>query len=153
MTYHDYIQSPTGKPEHLEIFHCVPYEYITWHAAIYNRRSIAVAIEYDPKEDLQPEWRLMKLLTDHLKNLCIDFGLHPNRIRGHRELRGTGFWWIRGHKVLRKTCPGMKVKMGGVRKSVTLKIQESLGVEADGIWGPVTQRAFDGTRRKIRSCG
>jgi hypothetical protein len=68
---------------------------------------------------------------------------------GHRELKGTGWTMFKGSKRLRKTCPGIKVDLDKVRRSVARFMQIVLGADGfytgkvDGLFGPRSKKAFE----------
>ena len=149
ITYHDVIMDQGT------VFHTLPYREVSFHAGGYNTSSVAVALMYrctDPKtgkDTFAPTTEALKALTAHCGKLCLKFGLTPNRIFGHRELKGTG--WFRsksGSKRLRKTCPGLQVDLDKVRRAVTeymqiyLRIQGFYQGKVDGDFGKNTRKAF-----------
>lgn len=139
-TYHDVVMKQGT------VFHCLPYEEVSWHAGGYNTRSVAVALMYQctdiytKKDSYGPTSSAMKALICQLGKLCLKFGLTPYRVVGHRELKGTGWFWKRGHKRLRKTCPGLQIDLDNLRSRVALYMQIFLRLEGhyngevDGIW-------------------
>jgi N-acetyl-anhydromuramyl-L-alanine amidase AmpD len=153
-TYHYYI-SKTG-----EVSRLVPEEFITWHAAMHNGNSLAICLAYktDPafesgktkiaSLDKLPTAEMLSSLSRLLVHLCKEFKISPKEIWGHRELLGTGFIISKGHKQLRKTCPGMSIDLDLLRKDTILVIQSemaSLGLYSgniDGLWGPKSEASF-----------
>jgi N-acetyl-anhydromuramyl-L-alanine amidase AmpD len=153
ITYH-YLIGKDGT-----VFRTAPEETITWHAGGYNTESIAVSLIYktDPafesgkgkfNPDKVPTEAMMESLVELLVELCKKFKVDPLQIFGHRELFGTGFVLLKGHKALRKTCPGMAVDLDEVRENVVLELQEQMKARniyrdlIDGDWGKKSQAAF-----------
>lgn len=146
ITYHDVIMSDGT------LNHTLDYKEISWHAGGYNTGSIAVALMYkvtdEAGRDMAPTFELVDSLTQYLTQRCFEFGLTPDVIQGHRELKGTGWFFVRGHKRLRKTCPGMKVDLDKLRADVAYLMQIELrdaGLylgKADGIFGTESKKAL-----------
>lgn len=149
ITYHDIVMN-NGK-----LYHTLGYEEISMHAGGYNTGSIAVALMYivtDPatgKDTFAPSELAIKTLQRHLGKLCLQLGLTPDRIFGHRELMGTG-WFLSasGSKRLRKTCPGMQVDLDLLRTRAAKYMQLVLLVHGyykgriDGDFGPKSRAAL-----------
>lgn len=116
LTYHETVMKD-GKH-----YHTLPHEEVSWHAGGYNTTSLAVCVMYRVK-DTPPKpmiWSMIDVCTD----LCLRYGLTPDAVVGHRELKGTG--WIPGKfgsKRLRKTCPGLNIDMNKVRIEVARLMQ------------------------------
>lgn len=149
ITYHDVIMKD-GKP-----YHTLPYNEISYHAGGYNTGSIAVALMYvvtDPKtkkDTYAPTDYALKTLWCHLGKLCLRFNLTPDRIFGHRELKGTGWFFnSQGSKRLRKTCPGLQVDLDEVRKRAAIYMQLVLKMKGfyegriDGDFGKKSRAAL-----------
>jgi len=148
ITYHEVIM-PTGK-----VYHTLPYKEVSWHAAGHNKDSIAIALSYkattgEPGVNNKPPRLAMLSLYSRLSALCLRLKITPHAILGHRELKGTGFFFDRkGHKRLRKTCPGLKVDLDKVRKNVAffmqtvLKIKHLYTGKIDGDFGPESYKAL-----------
>jgi hypothetical protein len=148
ITYHDCIKEN-------KIYHTLPYDEVSWHASGYNTRSLAVAMMYrttNPgtnRAEYAPRESMLKLTQCHLAELCLRFRLAPNRIFGHRELKGTGWDWIRGRKRLLKSCPGPHVDLDLIRTNATKYMQIHLALiqlyigKIDGQWGPKSQTALN----------
>lgn len=148
--YHDTIK------EDGNIYHCVPYSEETWHAGKFNFESIAVALNYvaeakigKSKNHYSPNDKMLQSLYKHLGTLCFQKCLSPKSIYGHRELKGTGWFWNKGSKVLRKSCPGLRVILPIVRIQATKVLQLTLKANGlyqngriDGIAGPKTTSAL-----------
>jgi len=146
ITYSDIIK------ENAKIYHCAPYEWETWHAGNVNFRSIAVAMNFVAEADGQeyaPKSEMLKALYSHLGWLCLDRGISPNKIIGHREVKDSGWFWYKGSRRLRKTCPGMLVDLDLMRTQATKYLQFNLKVNGlytdgriDGLFGPLTWAAM-----------
>lgn len=149
ITYHDVILMD-GK-----LYHTLPYEEVSWHAGGYNTGSIAVALMYrvtDSKtneDTFAPTSMSLQTLQTYLGKLCLQLGLTPDRVMGHRELFGTGWFHnSQGSKRLRKTCPGLKVDLDLLRINVAtymqlvLKMKGFYSGEIDGDFGPKSKAAM-----------
>lgn len=140
ITYHDLI-SPEGK-----VYHTLPYTEASWHAGGYNSKSIGVALMYQVKNE--PEDKMLKALWRWVAKLGLSYGIGPNRVFGHRELKGTGWFFLNGHKRLRKSCPGLKVDLDLIRTNVTKYMQCIFTFKGlyrdkiDGVFGPKSWAAF-----------
>jgi hypothetical protein len=150
ITYHDVILK-TG-----DIKHCLDYDEISMHAGGYNTGSIAVAGMYivtDPvsgKDTFAAPKNCLMSMQCHLGRLCIHFKLTPDRIFGHRELKGTGWFFnSQGSKRLRKTCPGKKVDLDQLRTNAAMYMQIALKCKGlydgpiDGIFGKNSKAALE----------
>jgi hypothetical protein len=154
ITYHYYI-SKFG-----EVSRTADETWVTWHAAMHNSNSIAICLAYKtdpdfesgkthlPKEGRIPTVPMLAALTLLLAHLCKFLHISPKEIYGHRELIGTGFILAKGHKKLKKTCPGMSINLDVLRGLVAAELQkqmQSIGLylgKIDGDWGPKSQAAF-----------
>lgn len=103
--YHYYIENVNGETV---IWHTVPEEIRTFHAGVWNNRSIGVVIDKREKDEIDENKKdaLVNLLTD----LCYTFKINPyTGIWGHRHLYFTG--WVfdtkTGLVLNKKTCPGI----------------------------------------------
>lgn len=161
ITYH-YLVEPNGEVERT-----APAEWITWHAGNHNNESLAVCLVYKtdplfeqgkkkvPAADRIPTAEMMKSLRELLHDLCLQFGLSPLAIQGHRELEGTGWIWVKEHKQLRKSCPGMWVNLDQLRRDVASSLQTMMKEEGlytgkvDGLWGPLSERGFQALRATL----
>ena len=135
-------------------------KYVTWHAGIHNNSSVSIALLYKtdpvfesgktsiPKPECIPPINMMNALGEILTQLCLELKIEPTQVFGHREMIDTGWFWSKGHKVLRKTCPGMAVNMPALRDQTIREVQQVLKDKnlylgsIDGDWGPRSQRAF-----------
>ncbi len=129
ITYHDVIMRGG------QLCHCLPYEEVSAHAGGWNTGSIAVSMMHRVNDDrgndaFAPTEKAIKTLQCHLGKLCLRFGLTPDRVFGHRELKGTG-WFLStsGSKRLRKTCPGMQVDLDQLRHNVAKYMQLVLKIK------------------------
>lgn len=134
-------------------------EWVTWHAGGHNSNSLSIALVYktDPafesgkgpyKVNFTPTQEMLIALDDLLVDLCKKFRIPPTEIYGHRELIGTGFILFKGHKRLRKTCPGMSVDLDELRETIILRLQQEMldhgfykGI-VDGHWGNKSKLGF-----------
>jgi N-acetyl-anhydromuramyl-L-alanine amidase AmpD len=154
ITYHYYI-GQSG-----ETFRTADETWVTWHAALHNSNSIAVCLAYKtdpafesgktkiPEAGKIPSKEMMQSLYSLLVHLCKTLKISPLEIWGHRELFGTGFILIKGHKQLKKTCPGMSIDLDSLRNMTVITLQTEMknkGLytgQIDGSWGPKSQLAF-----------
>jgi len=148
ITYHEMIGT-TG-----ELYSTLPYEEVSWHVGMWNPGSLAIALSYrcsNKKGDdvYAPKRVLLRALEMRCGEICLNLGLTPDRVVGHRELKGTGWTMFKGSKRLRKTCPGIRVDLDKVRRNVARYMQIVLGADGfytggiDGLFGPKSIRAFD----------
>lgn len=150
ITYHEAIM-PDGR-----CFKTLPYEEVSWHVGIHNKSSLGVVLMYKCTDGFGndiylPTENAMRNLYKRVGNICLELGLPPTskHVVGHRELRGTGWFWSKGSKVLRKTCPGSRVDLNDVRFCICKYVQLMLRknnlymARIDGDFGPLSQRAFD----------
>lgn len=153
-TYHYYINQAG------EVSKLVNEDIVTWHAAGHNTNSVAICLAYktDPQFESGkkkrpdptkiPTAEMRAALQGLLVELCIRLAVSPTQIFGHRELFGTGFIFLKGHKALRKTCPGMTIDLGLLRINVIVELQQKIGVKSDGVWGPKSEVAFRDALKK-----
>ena len=150
-----------------EINQTVNHNIVTWHAGKWNEKSLAVALNYKldkewekkayagtavsdlpPNKNNAPSKEMMDSLYNLLVELCLAENISPINIRGHRELKGTGWTFKKGSKVLRKHCPGMSINLDSVRGLVTINLQIRLKGEGfykgvlDGSWGKKSAEAL-----------
>lgn len=160
-TYH-YLIHQSGGCDKL-----VGHETVTWHAGPYNSKSLALALNYKtdsrwesaiaagelelleyPEKGYSPSSKAMNKLRKVLCYLCLEEGVPPTCIYGHRELKGTGWTLHKGSKRLRKTCPGFAVDLDELRFNAIIDVQlilKTLGYytsKVDGKWGPKSEAAF-----------
>jgi N-acetyl-anhydromuramyl-L-alanine amidase AmpD len=141
-TYHYYIDEDI-------VYYTSSLENITWHAGTHNKNSIGVCMRYKSKDNPNPpSKKQLQAVYDLLVHLCLKLGITPDRIRGHRELWGTGWKMVNGTKKLRKTCPGLLVDLHQMRYTVSRGIQKFLVKTklykgpVDGDFGPKSIKAF-----------
>jgi hypothetical protein len=140
ITYHELIY-PDGAS-----FKTLPYEEEAWHVGMWNPGSLGIALVYRVKDN--PTNKAMRALYVRCGTLCLRLGLSPDSVVGHRELKGTGWFWFKGSKKLRKTCPGMQVNLDILRVHVAKYMQLVLKGKGlyratiDGLWGPRSKAAL-----------
>ncbi len=135
---------------------------VTWHVGNHNRSCLGVSLVYKtdpayesgkvktPTPGKLPTVSQMDSAKELLAALCLKFRLPPSAVVGHRELEGTGWFWQKGHRQLRKTCPGMAIDMDLIRRELAGLMQQVLKDKGlytgtvDGIWGPKSQKALEG---------
>ena len=151
ITYHELI-GISGNP-----YKTLDYEEISWHAGMWNPGSVAIALAYrcsnKKGEDIyKPKRKMMTALHVRCGELCLDFNLTPDKVVGHRELKGTGWVIFKGSKTLRKTCPGINVDLELMRYDISRYMQIVLGTNGfytaavDGIFGPKSKEALNSYR-------
>jgi len=147
-SYHYYVVSN-------QIYHMVGENNITYHAAGHNSDSVAFSIDYNPTRDDKLNIAVdPRVYTNAIKIatfLLLKFKLTPDKLFGHRELFGTGFFKDQNDSiVLRKVCPGMKINLDQFRYSVSRLMQETINkifnegenLVVDGIFGPASKKAL-----------
>lgn len=142
-TYHYFVEK-VGT-----VFYCEDINKITWHAGNHNGKSIGICMRYNATGNSNPPPEEQLLAAQELMTrLCLDLGIDPDNIYGHRELYGTGYKIVNGVKKLKKTCPGMLVSMSKTRYIVSMSVQQvlaGLGHYAgtiDGIFGRKSEAAL-----------
>jgi hypothetical protein len=151
ITYHELI-GISGNP-----YKTLDYEEVSWHAGMWNLGSVAIALAYKCSnkkgEDVyKPKRKLMTALHVRCGEMCLDFGLTPDKVIGHRELKGTGWFIFKGSRRLRKTCPGINVDLELMRKNIARYMQIVLGTNGfyteaiDGIFGTKSKEALTSYR-------
>lgn len=136
-----------------QVFHTLEYTTVSWHVGPWNPGSVAVSLMYqctdkNGNDAFGPSDLMLKTCYDHCADLCLYLRLTPDNIVGHRELSGTGFNIFKGSKVLRKTCPGLKVDLDLMRVEVAKRMQKKLkdkGLyqgDIDGSFGPGSKVAL-----------
>lgn len=143
--YHYYVMGDT-------VYHMVGENVITYHAAPYNKNSVSFSIDYPATEfekiGVAPSVEVMDKAIKTATFLALKFKVPTPYIYGHRELQYTGWFWKQDHKVLRKTCPGLKIDLNQFRIDVCRTVQYNLNVlgsnklATDGIFGPKTALAM-----------
>ena len=149
ITYHEGVVGEEGQ-----LVKTLNWREISWHAGRHNKSSLGIALYYKCQEDgvdvHAPSKRQMQTLWCRCGHICLQLGLGPEAVVGHRELKGTGWFWEKGSRRLRKTCPGLLVNMDVVRINVAkymqciLRAKELYMGEIDGDFGPLSRRALEG---------
>ena len=154
--------SPTGCPtityhemvmDDGTVYLTLGYDEIGWHTGFINGAAIGIAMVYKctnskGKDEFPPFEKQLVSCEERCGNLCLEFCITPQNIFGHREIEGTGWNWVDGKKVLRKTCPGLKVDLDLFRQDVTKWLQMVLQDEGlydgeiDGDFGPLSKQAL-----------
>lgn len=148
ITYHGIVMPDNN------VYQTLDYDEISWHAGAWNPGSLGIAMMYKSTDkngvdSFGPTDLMLRTTVEYVASLCLSQKVRPNRVYGHRELKGTGWLPGKGSKVLRKTCPGLKVDLDLFRSNVVKSIQEYLKTRmgfsgtVDGIWGPNTRSALD----------
>jgi N-acetyl-anhydromuramyl-L-alanine amidase AmpD len=135
LSYHDFI-TKSGI-----VYHCNDYTDITWHARLYNRRAVGVAMAFQGQTGESPCESQLNALEEHLTVLCLYLKILPQDVMGHREV--PGMWELVGNgiKKYKKTCPGFGVDLDELRDNITHRLQRRLSSEGlyrskiDGIFG------------------
>ena len=123
---------------------------ITWHVGNHNKESLAICLQYKATGNPNPPPVVqLEAAYDVITRLCLWLGVEPTSIFGHRELKGTGWFYDRNGKVkYRKSCPGWKIDLDkDLRYNVTIRCQEALNkfgakLVVDGVWGSKSSKAF-----------
>lgn len=142
LAYHDFINK-AGV-----LYRCNSYQDITWHAGLYNTRSIGVVMAYTGKAGVSPTTEQMKTLEEHLVFLCLCLHILPKNCIGHREVPGMYTIVGKGLKKFKKECPGMMVDLDALRRRVTTRLQRVLTAKGlysgpiDGDFGPLSKAAL-----------
>jgi hypothetical protein len=129
------------------IYHCNFYTDVTWHASLYNTRSIGVGMAYKSmdkqgREVYAPTDEQFLALEEHLTAMCLNLKILPQGIIGHREVPGMFTIVGKGLKKYKKTCPGLLVDLNKLRLNIAYRVQTVLASEGlhdgrlDGIFGP-----------------
>jgi len=147
ITYHEMIGT-IG-----ELYQTLPYEEVSWHVGMWNTGSLGIALSYrcsdkQGKDMYAPKRPLLHALEVRCGEICLNLGLTPDKVVGHRELKGTGWFMSKGSKKLRKTCPGIRVDLDRVRRNIGRYMQIILGThgfytgQVDGLFGSQSKKAF-----------
>lgn len=142
IAYHDFIDK-FGT-----VYHCNDYDDWTWHARIYNKRSIGVVMAFRGQDHGLPYPDQYDALLKHTTKLCLFLHILPERVIGHREV--PGMYMILGNGSIRykKECPGLAVNMNKVRDEITRRLQRRLASlslytgKIDGLFGPKSKAAL-----------
>jgi len=143
LAYHNFI-TKSG-----EIYHCNDYTDITWHAGLYNTRSVGICLAYlsedaSGRDTIAPEEAQMLALEELLVTLCLNLKIIPQGIIGHREVPGMFTIIGKGLKKYKKTCPGMMINLNKLRLNIAYRLQVILAAEGlytdeiDGLFGPLS---------------
>jgi hypothetical protein len=146
ITYHEIIMKD-------KIYKTLDWKEISWHAGVWNKGSLGVAMMYrctqiGTTDHAAPSENMTKLTQSRCGDICLELKLTPNKVLGHRELKGTGWYWSKGSKRLRKTCPGKEVDMNDLRYNIARYMQVKLLLaklyngEIDGDFGPKSKAAL-----------
>jgi N-acetyl-anhydromuramyl-L-alanine amidase AmpD len=153
LAYHDFITTDGV------VYHCNNYTDVTWHAKLWNTRSVGVVMAFRGQDGRPPEVAQYDALKRHLVVLCLYMKILPERVFGHRECPWMSTVLGNGSVRYKKECPGMGVNLDQLRDSVTRKLQERLQEERlytgriDGAFGPASRKAllaFDPLRSSTR---
>ena len=136
------------------IYHTLPWEEISYHVGVWNNSSLGVALMYrctdgEGVDTYAPTKEALQALFKRVGGICLILGLTPDKVVGHRELRGTGWFWFKGSRRFRKLCPGLQVNMDEVRIGVAkymqlvLKIDKFYRGSIDGIFGAKSKKALE----------
>jgi N-acetyl-anhydromuramyl-L-alanine amidase AmpD len=144
LVYHDFI-TKSGI-----VYHCNDYQDWTWHAGLYNRKSVGVTLAYKGQTPGRyPTEKQRTALSEHLLRLCLYLKVLPKRIVGHREVPGMFTILGGGSRKYKKTCPGMSINLDDLRMDVTCRLQRRLAAEQlyfgaiDGLFGPKSRVALE----------
>lgn len=149
ITYHEMI---TDKGI---IYQTLPWAEISWHVGMWNPGSLGIALVYrvsnsDGKDTYAPTTYSLLALQTRCGDICLELGLTPNKVVGHRELKGTGWFWGNGSRRLRKTCPGLQVDLNLLRTNIAKYMQCKLMMAGlymaaiDGDFGKKSRAALKG---------
>jgi len=139
------------------VYYMVSENVVSYHASGYNSDSISFSIDYnatfEDRLNIPIDGTILSQATKMACYLCFRHHLLPDAIKGHRELKGTGFIFVlkndRPSPALVKTCPGLRINLDDFRLMVAKEIQMTLNelnnanLVVDGIIGPVTKKAFE----------
>ena len=144
LCYHDYINKDGI------IFHCNEYRDKTWHAGLYNAKSIGVVMAFEgQKPGMLPSDAQWNALLEHLVKLCLFFKLLPQDIIGHREVPGMYTIVGKGSKKYKTVCPGLAIDLDNLRYLITCRLQTFLAAQElytgsiDGKFGKLSQAALN----------
>lgn len=146
ITYHEMVTDDS-------IYATLDYEEESWHVGNWNPKAIGVAMMYrctvkGSKQQLAPSDNMLRLTQTRCGDICLELGLNPRAIVGHRELKGTGWFWSKGSKKLRKSCPGKMVDLDLLRHNAALYMQVKLKCagfytgDIDGAFGRLSDAAL-----------
>ncbi len=126
-------------------YHCNNWGDWTWHAAGHNKYTLSAALMYKATPahyslpDREPPAPAVDAFISWAARSCLYLGLNPYKaVQGHRELKGTGWFFDKkGHKRLRKRCPGMRIDLDNIRLRVAIYAQKFLYLKANSYNGPI----------------
>lgn len=135
------------------LYGTLPWEEISWHVGAWNPGSLGICLLYlaqnKKKEDVYaPSDKMVQTLQTRCGDICLELGLTPNKVVGHRELKTTGWVLFKGSRRFRKTCPGMLLDLDLLRANISGYMQIKLRVKGlydgkiDGDFGPVSRVAL-----------
>ena len=147
ITYHEIIMND-GM-----LYKTLSWQEESWHVGIHNKKALGIALMYksqnSDKEDVfAPSSNMLKSLQTRCGDICLELGLTPDKVVGHRELKTTGWVFFKGSRILRKTCPGMLLDLNKLRWNVAAYMQIKLKVKGlysgkiDGIFYGKSQKAL-----------
>lgn len=148
ITYHECVMDDGT------VYSTLPYQQVSWHAGAWNPGSLGICMMYvaknkkTGKDEYAPSEKMMRSLQTRLGDICLRLGLTPDKVVGHRELKGTGWIPGKGSRKYRKTCPGMKVDLDKLRTNVAkymqilLKCKGLYEGKVDGDFGPKSRAAL-----------
>ncbi len=134
ITYHEMCSST-------QLWKTLDWEEISWHVGNWNGGSLGIAMNYKctmpgSKAQKAPPPDMVKIVQTRCGDICLELGLTPDKVVGHRELFGTGWSWEKGSKRLRKSCPGLQVNLNHMRWNVAAYMQIKMKME--GVYdGPI----------------
>ena len=129
------------------IYHCVDYLKITWHAGLFNNKSIGIVIAH-PGDKTSIDNRQYNSLIKYLAVLCLYFKILPSNVIGHKEVPGMYTLLGNGSRVFKKRCPGDNLCLDKMRVDLIGCIQKRLIYEdlyngkLDFVFGKKTLEAF-----------
>ena len=98
-------------------YRCLDHDVRSWHVGPWNDRAVGVCLAYDGGA-APPDERQISAAAELCAHLAGALGLSPERVRGHRELEGTGYTIEEGRVIERKECPGAAIDMDSFRRRV-----------------------------------
>ena len=136
-----------------KLYQTLDWKEVSWHAGVWNPGSLAIALMFRVSnmagKDVFPAPELaLKTLQTRCGDICLQLGLTPDKVVGHRELKGTGWFFSKGSKRLRKTCPGLKVDLDLLRHNIAsymqivLKMHGVYSGKIDGQFGSMSRSSF-----------
>lgn len=111
------------------IYHCVDYSAVTYHAGLYNKKSIGVVLAFRGQTNQPPTPAQYEALMKQLVVLCLYFKVLPKKVIGHREVPGMFTILGNGSKKYKKSCPGLGINLSVMRHELTGRLQRRLAAE------------------------